>query len=187
LQVERQKADEAEVAGWLKNLLSSGDVQYWGRVYEKYKKPVFIRCHRMLQNEEDAKDLTSDAFIKALENIHMYDLKRPFLPWLHRIASNLCVDFIRKNFRTRFMKGTDWENVRDETDPALGGEGDEALRIKVGKAVEKLKRPQKLCFCLFYLHQKSYDEIGRLTGYTYDEVRSHIQNGRRKFKMAFER
>jgi RNA polymerase sigma-70 factor (ECF subfamily) len=44
-----------------------------------------------------------------------------------------------------------------------------------------------MCFCLFYMHQKSYNEIVKITGYSYNEVRSHIQNGRRKFKLAVER
>ena len=184
--LRRQKAEEAEVAEWLKGLLSSGNNRYWGLIFEKYKKPIFTRCRGMLQNEEDARDMTSDIFIKAYENIRQYDMKRPFFPWLYRIATNLCIDFIRKNVRTRVMHDKNLENLKDENDCDGRGEND-ALRSKVKTTIEKMKRSQKLCFCLFYLHQKSYDEIVKLTGYTYDEVRSHIQNGRRNFKLAFER
>jgi RNA polymerase sigma-70 factor (ECF subfamily) len=182
----RQKADEAQVVEWLKSYLSSGNTQYWGRIFEKYKKPIFVQCHRMLKNEEDARDLTSDIFIKAFESIHRYDLNRPFFPWLYRIATNLCIDFIRRNYRVRSMQDKELENLRGEDDDNSGEEND-TPRQKVKTAIDKMKRPQKLCFCLFYLHQKSYEDIVKLTGYSYDEVRSHIQNGRRKFKLVIER
>ncbi len=186
MQGERRKAEEIETAEWLKNLLSGGDTRYWGRIFEKYKRPVFARCFGMLQNEEDARDLTSEVFIRAFENIRQYDLKRPFFPWLYRIATNLCIDFIRRNVRVRAAQEKDVENITDENGPDTRTDN-EALREKIKTAIEKMKSPQKMCFCLFYLHEKSYNDIVQITGYTLDEVRSHIQNGRRKFKLAFER
>jgi RNA polymerase sigma factor (sigma-70 family) len=186
LQGERHKAEEIETAEWLKGLLSNGDTRYWGRIFEKYKRPVFARCFSMLQNGEDARDLTSDVFIRAFENIRQYDMKRPFFPWLYRIATNLCIDFIRRNDRVRAMQEKDVENLSDENGPDTLLDN-ETLKEKIKTAIEKMKSPQKLCFCLFYLQEKSYDEIVQLTGYNHDEVRSHIQNGRRKFKLAFER
>jgi RNA polymerase sigma-70 factor (ECF subfamily) len=185
LRDERQKADETEVAEWLRRILSDGDAQFWGRIFEKYRRPIYVLCHRMLRNDEDAKDVTSDAFMKAFENLRTYDVARPFFPWLYRIAANLCIDFIRKNGRIRFTADREWENFKNEED---SGDEEESRRIqmKVKKAIDKLKRPQRICFCLFYLHDKSYDEIADITRLSYDEVRSHIQNGRRKFKLAVE-
>ena len=180
---ERQKADETEVAGWLKKVLVDGDAQSWGRIYERYKRPLFALCHRMLRNEEDAKDLTSDAFMKAFENIRTYDMNRPFYPWLHRIASNLCIDVIRKNGRVRSATDRKLETFKSDEDP-VDEEESRRLRLKVKKAIDNLKRPQRICFCLFYLQEKSYEEIVQITRLSYDEVRSHIQNGRRKFKLA---
>jgi len=176
---------ETEVSGWIREILSGGDSRYWGFVYERFKRPVLGLCFRMLGNEEDAKDMTSDVFIKALDNIRQYDADRPFFPWLYRMARNLCIDHIRKNHGVRFVRPDDWENTATGTDPTEGEEND-GLSVRIRKAIEGLKRPQKLCFCLFYLHDKSYDEIVRLTGFTLDQVRSHIQNGRRKFKLHWK-
>jgi RNA polymerase sigma factor (sigma-70 family) len=185
LRDERQKADETEVADWLKRCLADGDARYWGRIFEKYKRPIFVQCHRMLRNEADAEDLTSDVFLKAFENLRTYDMTRPFYPWLYRIAANLCIDHIRRKSRIRFTQTDDWENVKADED-ATCAERKDVPDGRLEKAIDKLKRPQKECFNLFYIHQKSYDEIVRLTGFTYDEVRSHLQNGRRKFKLLME-
>jgi RNA polymerase sigma factor (sigma-70 family) len=183
LRDERQKTDEAEVADWLKRCHADGDARYWGRIFEKYKRPIFVLCHRMLRNEDDAKDVTSDTFIKAFEHLGKYDLSRPFYPWLYRMAANLCIDFIRKNGRVRFAADREWETFKTEED-SVDEEESRRLQVQVKKAIEKLKRPQRICFCLFYLHEKSYDEIVQITRLSYDEVRSHIQNGRRNFRLA---
>jgi RNA polymerase sigma factor (sigma-70 family) len=185
LRDERQKADETEVAEWLRRILSDGDAQFWGRIFEKYRRPIYVLCHRMLRNDEDAKDVTSDAFMKAFENLRTYDVARPFFPWLYRIAANLCIDFIRKTGRIRLTADREWENFKNEED-SVDEEESRKIQMKVKKAIDKLKRPQRICFCLFYLHDKSYDEIADITRLSYDEVRSHIQNGRRKFKLAVE-
>jgi RNA polymerase sigma-70 factor (ECF subfamily) len=181
----KRNAVDSEIKVQIRQILASGDTRQWGEVFEKYKKPVFAICLRMLENEEDARDITSDAFIRAFENIRKYDLDRPFFPWLCRVAANLCIDYIRKKQRLQFTQVEDWSNIRNEEDSAPDRKsGQEAL---MNRAIEKLKGPQKLCFCLFYIHDKSYDDITRFTGYSYNEVRSHIQNGRRKFKLEMEK
>jgi RNA polymerase sigma factor (sigma-70 family) len=183
---DQLKIAEAEVTAWIRNIHANGSNELWGRVFEKYKKNVYILCLKMLNNEEDAKDLTSDVFIRAFENIHTYELQRPFLPWLYGITKNLCIDHIRKKRRIHFSQIDNCETIKNDEDPSAN-ENSSELEKKIKRAIDKLKRPQKVCFCLFYMHQKSYKDIVKLTGYSYDEVRSHIQNGRRNFKLILER
>jgi RNA polymerase sigma factor (sigma-70 family) len=182
---QTQTAIDAEVRARIGEFISSRNVQCWNFVFEAYKLQIFNGCRAILSTDEDARDLTSDAFIKAIEKIDTYDRNRPFFPWLLRLAKNLCIDHIRKSGRIRLERPEDWEKIgaesvpeAEETDPSRVG--------RIRKAILQLKKPQKVCFCLFYMHDKSYREIVRLTGYTYDEVRSHIQNGRRNFKLLME-
>ncbi len=186
MESDRLKHQEAEVADLLKDFIASGDKKLWGMVYEKYKKEIFIQCYKILNNEEDAKDLTSDVFIRGMEKIHLYKPDLPILPWLYGIAKNLCIDHIRKNKRVYFTQLVD-ENTPDIEEDLEESEEKEKVSRDIMRAIEKLKRPQKTCFCLFYMQDKSYNEIASITGYSYDEVRSHIQNGRRKFKIIMER
>ncbi|MDM7925457.1 MAG: sigma-70 family RNA polymerase sigma factor, partial [bacterium] len=170
--------------GCVERILSDGDNRHWGEVYERFKRPVFATCLRLLGNAEDAMDMTSESFIKALESLDQYDRSRPFFPWLRRIARNLCIDRIRRDSRIRFVRPADWDTIGDSDnadEPADAGK--DALAEGIRNAMERLKPAQKLCFGLFYVQDKSYDEIVRMTGYTYDQVRSHIQNGRRKLRL----
>jgi RNA polymerase sigma factor (sigma-70 family) len=182
---ERFTEWNSEIVECVRSYRASGDTRHWGRIFEICKKPVFIRCLRLLRDEEEAKDLTGDTFVKTFEKIESYDADKPFLPWICRIADNLCIDHIRRKSRIRFTQTDDWENMKAE-DEAHEAERKDVPEGRLQKAVDQLKKPQKICFSLFYVHEKSYDEIVRLTGFTYNEVRSHIQNGRRKFKLFME-
>jgi RNA polymerase sigma factor (sigma-70 family) len=182
----RLKSDEAEVADLVNNFITSGDKKYWGMIFEKYKRNIYIQCYKILNNEEEAKDLTVDVFMRALDKFDMYDSHRLILPWLYSIAKHLCIDHIRKKQRFHFTQIAEEEITEIEEDPP-DEEDPEQIKTRIRTAIDKLKRPQRTCFCLFYMQEKSYDEIAKLTGYSYNQVRSHIQNGRRKFKLILDR
>ena len=178
-----QVAKPGDSNGWIAEFLKTGDKNYLGQVYEANKKRLFFHCLRLLNNEEDAKDATSDAFIRAFDNIRNFDIKRPFYPWLARIATNLCIDFIRKR-KWAQLNTIDEEKVKAKTENSLDALQRKELGNKIKWAMDKLKKPQKRCFYLFYIQEKSYKEIVQIMGYSYNRVRSCIQNGRRNFKLA---
>ena len=63
---------------------------------EKYRKPIFFTILKMVNNREDADDLTLECFTKAYKNIHKYNDSFAFSTWIFKIASNGAIDFIRK-------------------------------------------------------------------------------------------
>ncbi|MFQ5652297.1 MAG: RNA polymerase sigma factor [bacterium] len=141
---------------------------------------------KMVKNTEEAKDLAGETFIRVFNQIEKFRLDAPFSPWLKRIATNLCIDHLRKRSRFRHQV---IEEHQGATHPDMNGElvNQNNLRKKILHVLKGLKPAQRRCFCLFYLHDLSYREITKLTGYSFDQVRSHIQNGRRKFKILMEK
>ncbi|MBN2008533.1 sigma-70 family RNA polymerase sigma factor [candidate division KSB1 bacterium] len=174
---------DSQLLLWLKKTRSTGDPESWGKVYDQFKQTVFFHCLRMTQSEADAQDLTSEVFIRAYERIDQLDLKRPFQPWLTSIATHICIDFIRARQRKAISAADPDEFATPEIE--MNSVEHHELQEKITTAIRKLKRPQRRCFCLFYIQQKSYKEIAAFTGYSYDEVRSYIQNGKRNFKLIF--
>ena len=183
-QSNKNKTDEVNY--WLKKFVSTGDKSFLGNIFEKHKQQLFFHCLKILNNQEDAKDLTSDAFIKAFEKIQKFDLNKPFYPWLAQIATNLCIDLIRREKIVQLEQIENQMNIKSSDNQASDLENIELIQ-KIKVAIKKLKRQQKRCFCLFYIHDKSYKEIVKLTGYSDNEVRSYIQNGKRKVKLILER
>ena len=176
----------SEVTDLIELYLQSGDKNCLGKIYENYKQKLFFHCLKILNNEEDAKDKTSETFIKAFEKFQTFDLKKPFYPWLMQISTNLCIDFIR---RKKIVQYDQIENHQElsVSNNQVGDLENIELKERIKAAICKLKRKQKRCFCLFYIHERSYKEIVKVTGFSENEVRSFIQNGRRKVKLNLER
>jgi RNA polymerase sigma factor (sigma-70 family) len=173
------------IFNWIEQYLQTDNKQFLGKIYERYKERLFFHCLKIIRNQEEAKDMTSDAFIKAFENIHTFNPNKPFYPWLCKIATNLCIDQIRRK-KIIVFKPIDERIDKIKTEVTISNMERKEIAGKIKKVINKLKKPQKRCFCLFYIHQKSYKEISQITGFSYNQVRSHIQNGKRNFKLAMQ-
>ena len=73
-----------------------GDQNAFGEIVEIYKDKVFQIAFRMLGNRHEAEDIAQEAFIRAYVNIESFNMNLKFSTWLYRIATNLCIDRIRK-------------------------------------------------------------------------------------------
>ncbi|MEM7038574.1 MAG: sigma-70 family RNA polymerase sigma factor [Bacteroidota bacterium] len=114
---------------------------------------------------------------------------KTFKSWLARATSNFCLMRIRKNrsheTKAEEFKKNEVDNVEFGTGSHLTDETSEKeLELqKLEAAIQDLKDEQKACVELFFLKGKSYDEVAELTGYSYKQVKSHIQNGKRNLKI----
>ena len=79
-----------------------GDKDAFAEIVDLYQHRLFQVCYRMLGNRHEAEDIAQEAFVRAFINIHTFDQKRKFSTWLYRIATNLCIDRIRKKNRIIF-------------------------------------------------------------------------------------
>ena len=86
---------EAIVKKRIKQVLK-GDQDAYAEVVEIYGEKVFQICYRMLGNRHEAEDIAQEAFLRAYVNIHSFNINLKFSSWLYRIATNLCIDRIRK-------------------------------------------------------------------------------------------
>ena len=89
-------------------------------LYEKYFKQIFLFIHHKVENRNEAADLTSQVFLKAMVRLHQYESRGlPFSSWLYRIAVNECVDFFRKNKRSKviYVEEASFRNLFDEMFP----------------------------------------------------------------------
>ncbi|HPD94666.1 MAG: sigma-70 family RNA polymerase sigma factor [Bacteroidales bacterium] len=80
----------------LVNQALSGDQKAFAELMDRYRDAIYFMLLKMVNNKSDAEDLTLEAFGKAFKNIHQYAPKYAFSTWLFKIATNNCIDFIRK-------------------------------------------------------------------------------------------
>jgi len=76
--------------------LEYNDQAAYAKLLDRYKNPINFMILQMVKDKDDAEDITMEAFGKAFNKIHRYDPKYAFSTWVFRIATNTCIDFMRK-------------------------------------------------------------------------------------------
>jgi RNA polymerase sigma-70 factor (ECF subfamily) len=134
-------------------------------------------CLKYLKDEDEASDMTMHIYKKLLEKLGDYEV-RTFKSWLYTFSKNECLMKLRKGSKVvREIEVSQLEMKEDEEEKYT-----ETHFQSLSKAIEELKAEQRMCIELFYLKELSYNEIESQTGYSWKEIKSHIQNGKRNLR-----
>jgi len=148
--------------------VQSGDQKAYAELMQRYKDSIYFMLLKMVNNRDDADDLTIEAFGKAFKNLHQYTPDYAFSTWLFKIATNNCIDFIRRKRKMTFSIDKGFENDEgQETTFELKSMtlDPEENMIKKQKAVlmhdivEKLNPRYRRLVELRYFQERSYEEI----------------------------
>ena len=148
--------------------LEQGDQKAYAELMSRYRDSVFFMLLKMVNNKDDADDLTIEAFGKAFKRLHQYTPNFAFSTWLFKIASNNGIDFIRKkkahliSIDKGFVNDEGGEmsmdiksDVLDPEEKVMKKERIRMLRV----VVEKLKPKYKQLVEMRYYEEMSYEEI----------------------------
>lgn len=165
-----------------------GDVNAFEELVLRYEGTVYSLALRMVSNREDAADMTQEAFIKAYNSLPSFRGDSKFSSWLYRIASNVCLDFLRSKSRrpqsSLTLGGDDDEDVQLEIpDPAAGPEEQLIKKLSMQSLSEGLKLlpdNQRQILAMRELGGMSYAEIGAALSLEEGTVKSRIFRARKK-------
>lgn len=150
--------------------VEKGDQKAYAELMNRYKDSIYFMLLKMVNNRDDAEDLTIEAFGKAFKNIHQYTPDYAFSTWLFKIATNNCIDFIRRKRKNTFSIDKNFEGAEGSDnfiDIRSEGPDPEENMIKKQKTelmhtvVEKLKPRYKRLIELRYFKEFSYEEIAQ--------------------------
>jgi RNA polymerase sigma factor (sigma-70 family) len=153
----------------VKAALDRGDQGAYAELMRNYRDTLYFMMLKMTNNPEDADDLTIEAFGKAFKNLKQYTPDYAFSTWLFRIASNNCIDFIRKrkmnesisvNLSELTDSGEDLADIlpsptRNPEEDIIRQQRIQALR----DVIERLKPQYRKLIELRYYEERSYEEI----------------------------
>lgn len=169
---------------------ASGDTGYLGELYERYLHLIFGVCMKYLRDEEESKDMSMHIFEKLVETIRSAEVQN-FGGWLHVLAKNECLMLIRsRKYKMAKASVEIKEDKNMDLAYALHPVEEGSLEIKLQElehSMETLPPEQKECIRLFYLEQKCYKSIAKLTGYELKKVKSYIQNGKRNLRRYMQK
>ena len=145
----------------------NGDQQAYAELLSRYKDSIYFMLLKIVNNKDDAEDLTIEAFGKAFKNLHQYSPKYAFSTWLFKIANNNCIDFLRKkkSITVSFDNNPSEIGIDNNISFKASNLDPEENMIKSQKTlimrniVKKLKPRYKNLIELRYFKEYSYEEI----------------------------
>ena len=168
MELNNSLSDKAQQDLDLVEQARNGDQRAYAQLLGKYRDAIYFMLLKMINNPIDAEDLTIEAFGKAFKNLNQYTPNFAFSTWLFKIASNNCIDFIRKQ-RTNTVSLDQSVDEEDNFSPSSLIQSDtpdpEATMINEQKiklmrdVVTKLKPRYRTLIELRYFSEYSYEEI----------------------------
>jgi RNA polymerase sigma factor (sigma-70 family) len=152
-----------------------------GILFERYYHLVFGVSMKYLKESNLAKDMCMTVFEKIILDVKRHKIDY-FKAWLYRVVQNECLMALRKNKKITMSTDEISLSNMESVDTLHLVEEKEELLNEMNLALEQLPPDQKECVTLFYIERKSYSDICSATGFTFMQVKSFIQNGKRNLK-----
>ncbi|MFT5992348.1 MAG: RNA polymerase sigma-70 factor (ECF subfamily) [Flavobacteriales bacterium] len=174
----------------------NGDRDAFAVLMDRYQRKVFGLCYGMVRNHDDAMDMVQETFVKVYKNLERFEGNSSFYTWTYRIASNVCIDFLRKQKRRRALDYDDGigrdENVDDPGNLLPSKLGINPARVHARK--ELLGRIEDAMATLSPIHRQivvlreveglSYQEIADTTEVSIGTVMSRLHHARKNLQNA---
>ena len=166
--------------------VESGKTEYFGELYNRYISLLYGVCLKYLQDESLAQDAVMQLFEDLLPKVGKYEIKE-FRSWLYRVAKNHCLQILRKDkkeitldYTINIMESDDFLHLLCEE------ESTEDQLNALHYCMEKLPEEQRASIARFFLEEMSYVDVADSTGFTLNNVKSYIQNGKRNLKNCIK-
>ena len=156
-------------------IIDAGQLKAYDLLVKRYQSKIYSVALSILKDDQDARDVTQDAFILAYENLNRFRRDSGFYTWLYRIARNQCHKYLDKRNQVKV-------DFRVEGDSALKLLERRELNERVRAAISQLPPAQRMTISLRDIERLSYAEISEITGVPEATVGSRLYHGRKKLK-----
>ena len=165
-----------------------GDQNAFAELVRLYEKKVFALTTRMCKNPDDAAEAAQEAFLAAWQGLPNFRGDAAFSTWLYRLASNACVDLLRREGRHRDAAGPSFNDddlqldVPDQAPSPHDLAERSELRQQIEAGLAALSPEHRAVLILREIHQRSYDEIAEILSLDVGTVKSRINRGRKQLR-----
>lgn len=178
----RRRLNDASTDEELVALLRRGHQAALGVLWDRYAHLLFGVGMKYLKDVERSKDTVAELFLALPATVGKHEVKS-FRPWVHTVMRNRCLMLLR---------GTR-HDARESEVPDIGQEEAddamlrEATLRQLEDAITELNDAQRRCIELFHLQRRNYQQVAEDLQLTTEQVRSHLQNGRRNLRIILQR
>ncbi len=195
MEVSENLSEKAKYDLVLVEQAKNGSQSAFGELMERYRESIYFMMYKMVKNQDDADDLTIEAFGKAFSRLEQYSPSFAFSTWLFKIASNNCIDFMRKKRVKVTSMDTGYTTDSGEViyfdAKASGQDPEEAIiynqKVKhMRNLVEKLKPRYRELVELRYFDELSYEEIAESLNLPLGTVKAQLFRARDYLAVLIE-
>jgi RNA polymerase sigma-70 factor (ECF subfamily) len=157
-----------------------GDPESFTILVEKFERPVFNMCYRMLGNSQDAEDAAQETFLRAYKSIRKYDNRKPFGTWLLSIAAHYCIDQIRRRrYPTIAIEDLPVPDLPDLSPGLEVRLNRKEEQRQVRGLLEILDPVDRAAVVMYYWYDLPYTEICQTLSLTSSALKSRLHRARR--------
>lgn len=179
-----KKSDPADDEVLLRRYRESGDMVVLAELFQSYSSMVYYVCYRYFQDGDQSKDAVMQIFEELIDKVKKHEIKQ-FSSWLYVLSRNYCLMQLRSAKKMQHVSIDEFMELPMEQHQT--GENKEKQLTALELCMEKLPVAQKQSIDLFFMNEKCYKEITEITGYSLNDVKSYIQNGKRNLKICMEK
>jgi len=173
----------------------SGDQDAFGQLVLAHQNKVYTICVHMVTDREEAADLAQEAFLKAGRSLSTFQGESSFATWMHRLTTNVCLDYLRKQTRRQNIstavslddEDSGWTEPADHSqDPQLQLEREERKRA-LARALGELPEHHRQTLIMREVSGMSYQEIADAMGADLGTIKSRIARARERLRKILLR
>ncbi|MFC1596277.1 RNA polymerase sigma factor [Candidatus Margulisiibacteriota bacterium] len=163
-----------------------GDLKAFEELYGEYKDFVWKVICRMIDNEEDRKDLFQDVFVKVYQKLGLYRFEARFSTWLYKVTFSTVLNHLSKQKRSRLAAQVFKRDLQTEV-----RQEEELVDVDSEKLVEQILKDlnpvQRACVILKDVESFSYEEIAQMLSLNIGTVRSNLNRGRNVLRKKWNK
>ncbi|SEQ56401.1 RNA polymerase sigma-70 factor, ECF subfamily [Hyunsoonleella jejuensis] len=179
----KSKSDEELVGA----IVETNDTLLFEVLYDRYATLVYNKCYGFARDEDEAKDLTQDVFLKLFVKLASFKGKSKFSTWLYAFTYNHCVNYVTRNTAKKIQKqSVDYKDVENVSDSEIEDKEFLNMRVdKLKKAMELISPDEKMILLLKYQDYLTIKEIVSVLGIGESAVKMRIKRAKDKLIQVY--
>jgi RNA polymerase sigma-70 factor (ECF subfamily) len=156
-----------------------GNKRVFDKIYNAYAPNMYSHCLRMARNEDDAKDMLQESFIKVYTNRKQFDLTQSLGGWIRKIVINTSLNFIKKNYKINFES----EEILDHQIVYTGEDEEPKIsKEQLNRALSKLPEGYRIVFDLYIIEGLTHPEIAAYLDVSVNTSKTQLFKARKMLK-----
>jgi len=167
-----------------------GDEEAFHQIFTRYGRPILSFIHNIVQNRALAEELAQETFVRAYRNLGSLRDERHLSTWLFGIARNVIRETMRQYRKDEQKVALDEVEMVKPVSTSILPEGvllDRELRVAIQRALLELEEDRRIVFSLKIFHEKSYEEIREITGYSIGKLKTDLHRARQEMRRRITR